>query len=78
MTETFNSYLGMLKHTDSQALIDKLYQDMVLMKGERKIAEGEETKEFVPMLPQEDWYLCYELFGVHGDVFYEEPMRALP
>lgn len=78
VTETFNSYLGMLKHTDSQALIDKLYQDMVLMKGEGKIAEGEEAEEFVPMLPQEDWYLCYELFGVHGDVFCEEPMRALP
>lgn len=78
VTETFRCYIGMLKHTDSQALIDKLYQDMVLVKGEwRKEDEGE-TKEFVPMLPQEDWYLCYELFGMYGDVFYEEPMRALP
>lgn len=78
VTETFRCYIGMLQHTDSQALIDKLYQDMVLMKGEGKITDGEETEEFVPMLPQEDWYLCYELFGVYGDVFYEEQMRALP
>lgn len=78
VTETFRCYIGMLQHTDSQALIDKLYQDMVLMKGEGKLTDGEEAEEFVPMLPQEDWYLCYELFGVYGDVFYEEQMRALP
>lgn len=78
VTETFRCYIGMLQHTDSQALIDKLYEDMVLMKGEKELQNGEEAKEFVPMLPQEDWYLCYELFGVHGDVFCEEPMRALP
>lgn len=78
VTETFRCYIGMLQHTDSQALIDKLYEDMVLMKGEKELPNEEETKEFVPMLPQEDWYLCYELFGVHGDVFYEEQMRALP
>lgn len=78
VTETFRCYIGMLQHTDSQALIDKLYEDMVLMKGEKELPNGEEAKEFVPMLPQEDWYLCYELFGVYGDLLQKEQVRALP
>lgn len=31
-TMIFDSYIGMLKHTDSQAFIDSLYRDMVLRK----------------------------------------------
>ena len=45
VTEIFTCYIGMLKHTDSQALIDKLYEDMVLIKGGSD--EKEEKEEFV-------------------------------
>lgn len=72
VTEIFTCYIGMLKHTDSQALIDKLYKDMVLIKGGSD--EKEEKEEFVPMLPQEDWYLCYELYGVYGDMCMAQQM----
>ena len=72
VTEIFTCYIGMLKHTDSQALIDKLYEDMVLIKGGSD--EKEEKEEFVPMLPQEDWYLCYELYGVYGDMCMAQQM----
>jgi len=58
-TETFNSYLGMLKHTDSQAFIDKLYADMVLTHDEGRDREDEQ-EEFVRMLPQQEWHLLYE------------------
>lgn len=53
VTETFRCYIGMLQHTDSQALIDKIYQDMILTKTEGSYAD-EENGEFVPMLPQKD------------------------
>nr|WP_289765376.1 reverse transcriptase/maturase family protein [uncultured Acetatifactor sp.] len=76
VTEIFTCYIGMLKHTDSQALIDKLYEDMVLIKGGSD--EKEEKEEFVPMLPQEDWYLCYELYGVYEDMCMAQQMRTLP
>lgn len=33
-TETFTSYLGMLKYTDSQELVDRLYSDMTLIRME--------------------------------------------
>lgn len=35
--DTFDSYLGMLRHTDSQAFVDKLFQDMVLKRTERPV-----------------------------------------
>jgi hypothetical protein len=45
-SDTFGSYVGMLKQVDSQELIDKLYSDMVLRR-----AEGDNCEEgFVPML----------------------------
>jgi hypothetical protein len=66
VTETFICYIGMLKHTDSQALIEKLCNEMVVVKGGSR--EKEEKEEIVPMLSQEEWYLCYELFGVPGKV----------
>lgn len=59
-TDTFVSYIGMLKHTDSEALINKLYADMVLSHEGGKDRENEQ-EEFVRMLPQEDWHLLYEL-----------------
>ena len=59
-TENFKSYIGMLEHTDSEALIDKLYADMVLSHEGGKNRENEQ-EEFVRMLPQEDWHLLYEL-----------------
>ena len=59
-TETFRSYLGMLQHTDSEALVDKLYADMVLSHEGGKGRENEQ-EEFVRMLPQEEWHLLYEL-----------------
>lgn len=59
-TDTFVSYIGMLKHTDSEALINKLYADMVLSHEGGKDIENEQ-EEFVRMLPQEDWHLLYEL-----------------
>lgn len=59
-TETFKSYIGMLEHTDSDALIEKLYADMVLSHEGGRNREIEQ-EEFVRMLPQEDWHLLYEL-----------------
>lgn len=59
-TETFNSYIGMLKHTDSDELIAKLYADMILSHDEGRERENEQ-EEFVRMLPQKDWHLLYEL-----------------
>ena len=50
VTQTFNSYVGMLKHTDSDELLASLYTDMVLSHGERR----EYEEEFVQMLPQEE------------------------
>lgn len=60
VTETFNSYIGMLKHTDSQELIDKMYADMVLSHGEWSERENAQ-EEFVHLLPQGDWHLLHEL-----------------
>ncbi len=59
-TDTFISYIGMLKHTDSEALLNKLYADMVLSHEGGNDRENEQ-EEFVRMLPQEDWHLLYEL-----------------
>lgn len=50
VTETFICYIGMLNHTDSQALIGKLYEDMVLTKT-RRSEEVEETEELFSMYP---------------------------
>lgn len=72
VTETFTCYIGMLKHTDSQALIDKLYEDMVLIKGGS--SEKEEKEEFVPVFPQEYWDLCYGIYGVYGDMLLAQQM----
>lgn len=44
VTQTFNSYTGMLEHTDSEELLASLYTDMILTHGER----------FIQMLPQEE------------------------
>lgn len=46
-TDTFTSYIGMLGHTDSKALTDKLYSDMVLTHGGRDTCN--EQNELVPM-----------------------------
>lgn len=40
-SQTFQSYVGMLKHTDSDALLEKLYDEMVLTHGERSETDGE-------------------------------------
>ena len=53
VTQTFNSYVGMLKHTDSEELLASLYTDMVLAHGERR----EDEEEFIQMLPQGEWML---------------------
>lgn len=53
VTQTFSSYVGMLKHTDSEELLASLYTDMVLSHGERR----EDEEEFIQMLPQEEWML---------------------
>lgn len=39
-TDTFTSYLGMLSHTDNDALLQKIYGDMVLMREEPDGAGG--------------------------------------
>lgn len=50
VTQRFNSYIGMLKHTDSQGLLDKIYQEMVLTTAEGgKLEDGE--AELLYMLP---------------------------
>lgn len=72
VTEIFTCYIGMLKHTDSQALIDKLYEEMVLVKGGSH--EREKDGEFVPMFSQEDWYLCYGLYGVYEEMCLAQQM----
>lgn len=60
VTDTFNSYIGMLSHTDSEKFVEKLYADMILSHEEGSDIESEQ-EEFVQMLPQEDWRLLYEL-----------------
>lgn len=52
VTQTFATYVGMLKHTDSEELLTSLYTDMVLSHGERR-----DDEEFVQMLPQGEWML---------------------
>lgn len=51
VTQTFNSYIGMLNHTDSQALLDRIYQSVVLTKAEGGVLEDGEA-ELLYMLPQ--------------------------
>lgn len=56
-TVTFTSYIGMLSHTDSEELLDKLYSDMILTHG----GESIEKEEFICVQPQKnDWHLLYE------------------
>lgn len=62
-TESFICYIAMLKHTDSKALVDKLYEDMVLVKGDRN--ENKEEGEFVPVFPQEELSVCDEFFRMY-------------
>ena len=50
VTQTFNSYTGMLEHTDSEELLASLYTDMILTHGERR----ENEERFIQMLPQEE------------------------
>lgn len=52
-TDTFMSYIGMLKHTDSDELIAKLYADMVLSHNDGREIENE-REEFLQMLAQEE------------------------
>lgn len=47
VTQTFNSYTGMLEHTDSEELLASLYTDMILTHGERR----ENEERFIQMLP---------------------------
>lgn len=61
--ESFICYIAMLKHTDSEALVDKLYEDMVLVKGDRY--ENKEEGKFVPVFPQEELPVCNEFFGMY-------------
>lgn len=50
VAQTFNSYTGMLEHTDSEELLASLYTDMILTHGERR----ENEERFIQMLPQEE------------------------
>lgn len=45
-SQTFQSYVGMLKHTDSDALLEKLYDEMVLTHGEGIDTDGENFYEW--------------------------------
>lgn len=47
ITLLFNSYTGMLEHTDSEELLASLYTDMILTHGERR----ENEERFIQMLP---------------------------
>lgn len=55
-TDTFQSYIGMLKHTDSDALLQKIYDDMVLTHANPKEVNFENTFYMQPynsrLLPQ--------------------------
>jgi len=57
-TQVFNSYIGMLGHADCQELLDKVYQDMVLQRIERR-PESAENEEFVYLLTQQSDYVCH-------------------
>lgn len=45
-SQTFQSYVGMLKHTDSDALLEKLYDEMVLTHGEGIDTDGKNFYEW--------------------------------
>lgn len=45
-SQTFQSYVGMLKHTDSDALLEKLYDEMILTHGEGIGTDGENFYEW--------------------------------
>lgn len=45
-SQTFQSYVGMLKHTDSDALLEKLYDEMILTHGEGIDTDGENFYEW--------------------------------
>jgi len=45
-SQTFQSYVGMLKHTDSDALLEKLYDEMILTHGEGIDTDGENIYEW--------------------------------
>lgn len=49
-SQTFQSYVGMLKHTNSDALLEKLYDEMVLTHGEGSEEEDEYFYEW-----ENDW-----------------------
>lgn len=68
VTQRFNSYIGMLGHTDSQALLDKIYQEMVLTTAEGgKLEDGEE--ELLYMLPiQQEMRMSYGEWEMRNDL----------
>lgn len=68
VTQRFNSYIGMLGHTDSQALLDKIYQEMVLTTAEGgKLEDGE--AELLYMLPiQQERRMSYGEWEMQNDL----------
>lgn len=57
-TQVFNSYIGMLKHTDSEALLNKIYEDMVLQRVEGRNTDYDE-EQLLYLFEQEPELLSY-------------------
>lgn len=56
--QTFQSYLGMLSHTDSQELLDKINGDMILQRAEGGAIDIEEER-FIYLLTQPSRNVCH-------------------
>ena len=65
VTETFTCYIGMLSHTDSKALEEKLYEDMVLIRSEGGVEDAGTQEEPFSMFSQEDLLMCDGLYEMY-------------